>query len=105
MHPESCSLSHAPRAMPPNVYSLYKLLARGEEPALQNQFQEHVIIMEDENLKHDYDQSRHPPPLRSSGEPERPTEAPRGDEEAEESADPTMSLGKREKGRSMGRYF
>lgn len=75
------------------------------EPALQNQFQEHVIIMEDENLKHDYDQSRHPPPLRSSGEPERPTEAPRGDEEAEESADPTMSLGKREKSKSMGRYF
>lgn len=91
--------------MLPNVYSLYKLLAQGEEPALQNQFQEHVITMENENLKHDYDQSRHPPPVSSSGEPERPTEVPRGNEEAEESADPTLSPGKRENGRSMGRYF
>ena len=31
----------------PNVYSIYKLLERVEEPVLQNQIREHVIAIED----------------------------------------------------------
>ncbi|XP_039716072.1 arf-GAP with GTPase, ANK repeat and PH domain-containing protein 1-like isoform X1 [Pteropus medius] len=32
----------------PNIYSIYELLERVEEPALQNQIREHVIAIEAE---------------------------------------------------------
>lgn len=41
----------------PNIYSIYELLERVEEPALQNQIREHVIAIE----------GRSPPPPLSSG--------------------------------------
>ncbi|XP_039716087.1 arf-GAP with GTPase, ANK repeat and PH domain-containing protein 1-like isoform X3 [Pteropus medius] len=31
----------------PNIYSIYELLERVEEPALQNQIREHVIAIEE----------------------------------------------------------
>nr|KAF6449553.1 ArfGAP with GTPase domain, ankyrin repeat and PH domain 1 [Molossus molossus] len=31
----------------PNIYSIYELLERVEEPVLQNQIREHVIAIED----------------------------------------------------------
>lgn len=38
-----------------NIHSTYKLLVCREEPALQNQIQEHPIAIKDENLKHGCD--------------------------------------------------
>ncbi|XP_039716080.1 arf-GAP with GTPase, ANK repeat and PH domain-containing protein 1-like isoform X2 [Pteropus medius] len=34
----------------PNIYSIYELLERVEEPALQNQIREHVIAIEGHSL-------------------------------------------------------
>ncbi|KAJ7344753.1 hypothetical protein JRQ81_000703 [Phrynocephalus forsythii] len=34
----------------PNIYSIYELLERVEEPALQNQIREHVIAIEDSSI-------------------------------------------------------
>ncbi|RMC18294.1 hypothetical protein DUI87_04176 [Hirundo rustica rustica] len=39
----------------PNIYSIYELLERVEEPVLQNQIREHVIAIEASKMPHRYE--------------------------------------------------